>query len=101
MKVTCFCLKNQASKVGFVLFLLSLNLNCFVRSGRGRASVVCWVYACVCCGRGERRRFVGESEANKGKQLVDRARHTDVVFLRPANLARRCYGSSDDERGRR
>ena len=26
-------------------------------------------------------------------------RYTDVVFLRPANLARRCYGSSDDEGG--
>ena len=45
-----FCLKNQAK---FEFCLLSLNLNYFVRSGRGRKCRCCMLGVClVCCGRG-------------------------------------------------
>ena len=68
-----FVSKNQASKVG--LFLLSLNLNCFVRSGRGRASVVvvCWAWL-FCCERGERRRWRERSEQRKNNVSIELAR---------------------------
>ena len=59
-----FCSKNQAK---FEFCFLSL-LNCFVQSGRGRASVVCWLYAWFVAK--EASVVVGESEANKRKTNV-------------------------------
>ena len=69
--------EKSSSKVGLVFLSF---LNCFVRSGRGRASVVvvCWLYAWVCCERGERRRWRERSE-----QRVDRARPSFAVLCRP------------------
>ena len=72
MKVTCFVRKIKLQRLDVFVVV---DWNCFVRSGRGRASVVvvCWVWS-ACCERGERRRWRERSEQTKNNVPIELAR---------------------------
>ena len=79
MKVTCFCLKNQASKVGFV-FVVVLEL---LRAVGSRVRKCRMLGVCLCLLRKRRASSLAREKRTKEKQRVDRARPSFAVLCRP------------------